>query len=138
MLPEDGRLDYILTHKDRLVLVVPKGHRLASGPIDFDELFKERFIMISQPESPQLYETIMSIFSAHHFVPRVVQRYDKAESVLLSVGSGLGVAILPEGLTKAFLPDAVERVRLEDVSAEIEYVCAWPKHLHNPQLKAVP
>jgi DNA-binding transcriptional LysR family regulator len=132
MLPKDGRLDYIVTHRDKLVLVVPKGHRLAQGALDFDKLFQEKFIMISQPESPQLYSKVMDVCAAHHATPKVIHRYDKAESVLLSVGSGLGVAILPMGLTKAFLPDAVDVIPLDPESHEIDYVCAWPKLSKNP------
>ncbi len=135
MIPEDGRLDYIITHKDNLVLVVPKGHKLTHETLDFPTLFNERFIMISQPESPQLHSQIMDIFAAQHTVPKVVQRYDKAESVLLSVGSGLGVSILPQGLTKAFSSDAVDVVPLDFPGAEIEYVCAWPKIMSNPSSK---
>ncbi len=132
MLPKDGRLDYIVTHRDKLVLVVPKGHRLTQGELDFDKLFQEKFIMISPPESPQLYSKVMDICAAHKAIPRIIHRYDKAESVLLSVGSGLGVSILPMGLTQAFLSDAVEVISLGNEGHEIEYVCAWPKQSKNP------
>jgi len=132
MLPKDGRLDYVVTHRDKLVVVVPKGHRLSCGKLDFEKLFQEKFIMISEPESPQLYSKIMEICAAHHTIPRVIHRYDKAESVLLSVGSGLGVSILPKGLTHAFLPDTVDVIPLGSNGYEIEYVCAWPKQSTNP------
>ena len=114
------------------MIVVPKGHSLTKGKLDFEKLFHEKFIMISQPESPQLYGKIMEICAAHNAMPKVVHRYDKAESVLLSVGSGLGVSILPMGLTKAFLPDAVDVIPLDPDGHKIEYVCAWPKQSQNP------
>jgi DNA-binding transcriptional LysR family regulator len=132
MLPKDGRLDYVITHRDKLVLVVPKGHRLAQGRLDFNKLFQEKFIMISQPESPQLYSKVMEICAAHNTVPKIIHRYDKAESVLLSVGSGLGVSIVPMGLTQAFLPDTVDIIPLEPEGPEIDYVCAWPRQSRNP------
>ena len=132
MLPEDGRLDYILTHRDKLVLVVPKDHRLTHGKLDFNKLSQEKFIMISQAESPQLYNKIMEICTTHNTMPRVIHRYDKAESALLAVGSGLGVSILPLGLTKAFLPDTVDVIPLDPDGPEIDYVCAWPRQTRNP------
>lgn len=135
MLPDDGRFDYILTHRDKLVLVVPKGHRLTRGDFDFSSLFHENFIMISPPESPQLYDQIMKLFSSYHKLPKVVHRYDKAESVLLSVSSGLGVTILPMGLTKAFFSGDVDIIPLESEGIEIDYVCAWPKQARNPSSK---
>lgn len=88
--------------------------------------------MISQPESPQLYSKVMEICAAHNTTPKVIHRYDKAESVLLSVGSGLGVSILPMGLTQAFLQDAVEVIPLDPEAPEIDYVCAWPRQSKNP------
>ncbi len=132
MLPKDGRLDYVVTHRDKLVLVVPKGHRLAQDKLDFNKLFQEKFIMISQPESPQLYSKVMEVCTAHNTIPKIIHRYDKAESVLISVGSGLGVSILPMGLTRAFLPDAVDVIPLDQEGLEIDYVCAWPKQSKNP------
>ncbi len=135
MLPKDGRFNYVITHKDKLVLVVPKGHRLTRGEFDFSSIFYENFIMISQPESPQLYDQIMKLLSSYHIMPKVVHRYDKAESVLLSVSSGLGVAILPLGLTKAFFSEDVDIIPLDSEGLEIEYVCAWPKQARNPSSK---
>lgn len=88
--------------------------------------------MISEPESPQLYSEVMAICAAHNATPKVIHRYDKAESVLLSVGSGLGVSILPRGLTQAFLSDAVDVIPLDSESPEIDYVCAWPRQSRNP------
>ncbi len=132
MLPGDGRLDYLVTHGDKLVLVVPKGHRLTQGKLDYNELFQEKFIMISQIDSPQLYSQVMEICAAHHALPRVIHRYDKAESVLLSVSSGLGVSILPRGLTEAILPDAVDVIPLDSKGTEIQYICAWPRQSRNP------
>lgn len=135
MLPKDGRLDYFVTHSDELVLVVPKGHRLTQQVFDAASLANEKFIMISQPESPQLYSQVMEIFAAYHIVPKVIHRYDKAESVLLSVGSGLGSAILPRGLTKVFLSENVDVIPLNAKGLQIDYVCAWPKHMQNPSAK---
>ncbi|NLO49448.1 MAG: LysR family transcriptional regulator [Clostridiales bacterium] len=132
MLQKNEHLDYVITHRDKLVVVVPKGHKLTKGKLDFDKLFQEKFIMISQPESPQLYSKVMDISAAYQTTPKVIHRYDKAESVLLSVGSGLGVSILPMGLTQAFLPDAVDVIPIDREGNEIEYVCAWPKQSRNP------
>ena len=135
MLPKDGRFDYVETHRDKLVLVVPKGHRLTHGTFDFESLYHENFIMISQPESPQLYDQIMKLFISYHKMPKIVHRYDKAEAVLLSVSSGLGVSILPSGLTKAFLSEDVDIIPLDSEGLEITYVCAWPKQARNPSSK---
>jgi hypothetical protein len=36
------------------------------------------------------------------------------------------------GLTKAFLPDAVDVIPLDMEGSEIDYVCAWPRQSKNP------
>ena len=88
--------------------------------------------MLSQSENPQLYDKVMEISAAHHIIPKVIHRYDKAESVLLSVGSGLGVSILPTGLLKPYLSDMVDVIPLDPEGPKIEYVCAWNRQSKNP------
>lgn len=100
--------------------------------MDFNKLFHEKFIMISEPVSPELYNKVMEFCAAYNALPKVIHRYDKAESVLLSVGSGLGVATLPSGLIKAYFLDAVDVIPLNPEGPEINYICAWPKQGGNP------
>ncbi len=132
MLPQDNQMDYLITHRDTLVLVVPKGHRLANRPLDFSELKDERFITVSEVSGSLLYHQIEAICEANHYSPQIVNRYDKAESVLLSVSAGLGIAILPRALPSVFWPEKVNIVPIPNSNTERPYIVAWHKHLPNP------
>ena len=135
MLPADDRLDWIVTHKDHMVLVVPKGHRLTNGRFDFARLADERFLISVEPGSPLLYNQILEICKAHGYSPNIMNRYDKAESVLLAINAGLGVSIMPAALPKVFFPNSLDIIPIEDMNTDRTYIAAWPKQLSNPSAK---
>jgi DNA-binding transcriptional LysR family regulator len=135
MLPADGRMDWIVTHKDRMVIVVPKGHSLTQGEFDFRRLENERFLISMEPGSPLLYNHIMSICKAHGYIPDIMNRYDKVESVMLAINAGLGVSIMPETLPKVFFPNSLDIIPIEDMNTDREYIAAWPKQMKNPSAK---
>lgn len=136
MLPDDtSQLDYLPTHRDTLVLVVPKGDPLTKEPLDFKKLHRERFIMQAKNNSPLLHDQINLLCEKHRFTPRIVQRYDMAEPVLLSVAAGLGISILPFGLAHSLAPDSVDTIPIEDEELQTVYICAWPREQSNPTAK---
>ncbi len=135
MLPSDDRLEWIETHKDRMVLVVPKGHPLTKGEFSFDRLEGERFLISIEPGSPLLYNHILEICRAHGYDPSIMNRYDKAESVLLAVNAGLGVTIMPETLPKVFFPNSLDIIPIDDMNTDRIYVAAWPRQMTNPSAK---
>lgn len=135
MLREGDEIESMVTHHDRLVLVVPKGHCLGGGLTDFGQIRQERLILLAEKQSPHIYREIMELFHRHATLPRVMQRYDKAETVILSVGAGLGITILPAGLVRTFPNPNVETVELPGDEMELTYVMAWPKELNNPSAK---
>ena len=135
MLSDSTERESMVIHRDRLVLVVPKGHRLTEGPAGFGQIRQERLILLAEQQSPAVYQAILELFHRHATLPRVMQRYDKAETVILSVGAGLGVTILPAGLVQTFPNPNVEMVELEGPGLELTYVMAWAKELSNPSAR---
>lgn len=135
MLPEGEQMEHMVTHRDETVMLVPKGHPLASKPLDFYQLNFQRIIMLSEEQSPQLYRQVVQMFARHGLTPRVAQRYDKAETIVLSVTAGLGISFLPRGLVQAFNPSGVEMISLPGENLELTYVMAWPKLQNNPSAR---
>lgn len=132
MVPEGGGFDCIHTHQDYLCLAVPKNHRLAGKPVDFAELKNERFIGVSETDGPALHEEIMKVCSARGYRPNVVCKYDRAEAVLLSVGAGMGISIIPEALSRVFYSENVSFARIEGEDAVRNYAVAWRKNNTKP------
>jgi DNA-binding transcriptional LysR family regulator len=132
MLPEDGRLDYLVTHTDNLVVVVPKGHPLTKKPLDFEALGRERFLISFEPGYPLLYNQILDVCRAHNYVPKNMNRFDKAESVLLAISAGLGVSIMPTALPAQYFTNAVDIIPIDDMDTHRTYIAAWPRKTTNP------
>ncbi|MCI9576747.1 MAG: LysR family transcriptional regulator [Clostridiales bacterium] len=132
ILPEGDDFDFLVTHTDHLGVVVPKGHPMLQEPLNFSALKAEKFIMVSEEESPLLYMQVLDVCRAHHFSPQIINRFDTVKSVLLSVGAGLGVSILPLAIPRMILPELVEVIPIDDMDTSVTYVAAWKKEILNP------
>lgn len=133
MVPTGDTFDYLISNVDKLCLTLPKGHPMAESPLDFSKLKGERFISISEAEGPALYAQIRAVCEEMGYEPQITNRYDTAETVLLAVGAGLGISILPQAITKVFFSDNVETIPIQDSeSAGRTYVVAWHRQSVNP------
>ncbi|WP_330332072.1 LysR family transcriptional regulator [Streptomyces sp. NBC_00536] len=91
---------------DRLVGLVPEGHRLAgAGRVGMAELAGEPWIA----GCPRCRRHLVDVCEAAGFTPRIDFATDDYPAVVGLVGAGLGVAVLPEL--------AVESVRAKGVAA---------------------
>ena len=108
---------------------------LADEPLDFSRLTGERFIAISESDGPALYNEIRHVCETRGFSPNVVCQYDRAEAVLLSVGAGTGIAIVPEAVASVFYSNNVKLKRIPGSDAIRTYVVAWHRNVTNPAAK---
>ena len=132
MVPEGELFDYIVTHYDRLCVAFPADHPLAKEELDFSKLKNERFITVSQTDGPALRKEIQHVCEVRGYKPNIVCQYDRAESVLLSVGAGTGIAIVPEALSSVFYVNNVVLKQIPGDDALRTYVIAWQKNQQNP------
>ncbi|MGW6455863.1 LysR family transcriptional regulator [Streptomyces sp. NPDC055078] len=78
---------------DRLVGLVPEGHRLAdSGTVTIGDLADEPWIA----GCPRCRRQLVEVCEAAGFTPRIDFATDDYPAVIGLVGAGLGVAVLPE------------------------------------------
>jgi LysR family transcriptional regulator, transcription activator of glutamate synthase operon len=88
------RFGWLPLGNQALVLVVPKGHRLAqSAQIDLAALHDEPFLVLGQRFDAR--QRADALCAAAGFSPRVVLEADNFMTVRGYVAAGLGVAILP-------------------------------------------
>ncbi len=127
MLPDSEEFDSLHTHSDQLCLVAPKGKA-----VSLDNLQSERFILVTENESPILYMQLMEFFRSRRFSPHIVNESDNVRAVLLSVSAGLGVTILPASQPQTFLADQLD---IYPLGMEIAYAVAWKRSLLNPAAK---
>jgi DNA-binding transcriptional LysR family regulator len=132
MVPAGSTFDFIVSNTDNLCMAFPKNHPMADKPLDFSKLSGERFIAVSESDGPALYGEIAKVCAARGYTPNVTCQYDRAEAVLLSVGAGLGISIIPEALSRVFYSENVSFTRIPGDDTLRTYVIAWRRDIINP------
>ncbi|MFE3494937.1 LysR family transcriptional regulator [Streptomyces sp. NPDC059175] len=102
---------------DRLVGLVPEGHRLAeAGDVSIADLADEPWIA----GCPRCRRQLVAVCEGSGFTPRIDFATDDYPAVVGLVGAGLGVAVLPELALESVLPKGARTVTVEpSVSREI-------------------
>lgn len=60
-------------------------------------------------------------------VPNIINYYNRADAVILSVDAGIGLAILPGELKRLYQHPNVATLRIPGEDAQVTYVIAWRK-----------
>ncbi|WP_189737873.1 LysR family transcriptional regulator [Streptomyces tendae] len=96
---------------DRLVALVPDGHRLArtEGSVAIGELARESWIA----GCPRCRGQLVEVCEGAGFSPRIDFATDDYPAVVGLVGAGLGVAVLPQLAVESVRPRGVRTVALE-------------------------
>ncbi|MFD5052518.1 LysR family transcriptional regulator [Streptomyces tendae] len=96
---------------DRLVALVPEGHRLArtEGSLAIGELARESWIA----GCPRCRGQLVEVCEGAGFSPRIDFATDDYPAVVGLVGAGLGVAVLPQLAVESVRPRGVRTVALE-------------------------
>lgn len=95
---------------DRLVGLVPEGHRLAdAGAVSIADLADEPWIA----GCPRCRRQLVAVCEESGFTPRIDFATDDYPAVVGLVGAGLGVAVLPELALESVLPKGARRVTVE-------------------------
>ena len=111
--------------EERFIVAVPSGHRLAKcSGIRLADLAEEPFITFSEQNSPMFHGIVSAICSRSGFQPRAVQEATHVHTVIGLVGSGLGIAIVPEIARDLPMTGAVF-ANLEGASPTTQLLIAW-------------
>lgn len=132
MAPQSEVFSVLPVWEDELCLVTPKTHPLAQGIADPKLLQKERFVLLSEEESPIVYMQVMHYFRACRMAPHVVNVSSDVRAVLLAVSAGLGVTILPSSQAGELLGDRLSAVSLDGLADSVAYAMVWKKAMLNP------
>ncbi|MFE9015805.1 LysR family transcriptional regulator [Streptomyces sp. SID5594] len=95
---------------DRLIGLVPEGHRLADAEsVSIGELADESWIA----GCPRCRRQLVEVCEASGFTPRIDFATDDYPAVMGLVGAGLGVAVLPELAVESVRPKGARTVAVE-------------------------
>jgi LysR family transcriptional regulator, benzoate and cis,cis-muconate-responsive activator of ben and cat genes len=90
-------------HSEPFALVVAKNHPLArTKNISIADVANEPFIAYGRRWAPSFYEVWTAICHNAGFEPTVIQETGEMSTAVALVAAGLGVAIIPEGITRGY------------------------------------
>jgi DNA-binding transcriptional LysR family regulator len=121
----------LLLARDRLCLIVPKGHRLAGAEtIGPQSLAGERLIAAPATVAPTLRTAIGHYCAAGGVVPHFAFEPRLQHTIIRLVQEGLGVALIPQSLCDDLAEGVVSRT-LDD-APEFDVVLCAPRAAGNP------
>lgn len=119
-------------HHERLMLVLPAGHRLAGRKtLSFDDVVDEPFVMCRRHEHALLQHIILRRCDEVGFRPRVVQEVGGKTLMMELVAAGVGLTVVPESSSYSTRPGLVYR-RVVDSIAPVTMAAIWRRENANP------
>ncbi len=132
MMPENSRvLDYKVTGTSQLHLFVNKDVHSDIDVSDWTNVGTNRFVSVPETDFT-LSNQIKKVCSNRGVIPDIINFYNRADTILLSVNSGVGIAILPPELFDPYRFPNVAAYPIEGRDAALSSVVAWHKDGSNP------
>jgi DNA-binding transcriptional LysR family regulator len=131
MVSGNNMVDYLVSHHDQYCLALPNQHLLADQPLDFTKLADEPFVIISLADAPLLHNQILGICRQRGYIPKISSHYNRADAILLSVGAGAGISILPRELVQVYHSENVTCIPIPGDDCVLTSVITWKKNMTN-------
>ena len=131
MAKNSAKFDFLITHHDRLCLVLPAGVPEPDDMNDFSFLGDMAFIGLRATNSPMMQNDITRIFLLRNYSPRITNRCNRMEDALRSVANGVGFSILPLSIVRYYDNQSVHCVPFEDSELFVNCVAAWRRNNRN-------
>ena len=124
MIPMNDGVKYFVTGTEQLHLFIHKNIADKINIEDWSTLQRLRFISVSEIDFA-LSGQVKSICSNRGIKPDTINYFNQADMLLLAVNSGIGIAILPPGLTYFYNFPSVVAIPISGDDATIKSVVAW-------------
>lgn len=122
---------------DPLVVVMPKGHRLAKKKSLFASDLQEEPLVVGTESSWSVYRRlIFSEFYRLNVSPVISQEAPTPSAIIALVTAGMGLTIFPKAYSENFARHLVQRPLAGEQNA-MNIVCAWNQADTNPALQAM-
>ena len=120
--------------RSRIVLALPKGHRLSKrAALNVEDLAEEPFVEVVSYDAIGYHGLVRGICAQAGFVPRVVQEVDSVDTAAACVAAGIGVSLVCAHLDVPF-PGVVYRA-LRPPGPRVDIVAVWRDDDDNPLIR---
>lgn len=121
---EEFRQEQLL--EDRLVLVMPAGHRLEDRPSPLRRASNDPFVLLSAQRAPGFHRHVLRLCAKMGFNPRAAQEANEFHTILAFVAAGAGLAFVSESFMRSRPAPAGVVVRpIEDSEARWTIGAIW-------------
>lgn len=127
MLPSGNMFEYLPTCKEPLHLFVPKDKADKINLNDWSTIKEYPFVSVPQTDT-MLSRQVLRVCRNRGMEPRIINYYNRAETVVISVNSGVGVAILPAALGRLYQCPNVVTFPIDGADATLTSVVAWKEN----------
>ncbi|HWP19695.1 MAG TPA: LysR family transcriptional regulator [Burkholderiaceae bacterium] len=112
--------------REPLVLALPGDHPLARRPrLALRDVLAEPLVIFPRAITPSLYDAVLSLYSARRVPPRIEQEAIQMQTIVNLVSAGMGVAWVPESVTRLQRPGVAYRpMRGAELACETSLI--WP------------
>jgi DNA-binding transcriptional LysR family regulator len=124
MVTDDKTYDYIVIKRDRLNLFVNKEIAHTIDLSDWSTVGCYPFVSVPLSDSRLAGQTQL-VCKNRGIKPHIINYYNRAESVVLSVNAGIGIAILPGELGRLYQRPNVVTFPIEGDDATVTAVFSW-------------
>jgi LysR family hydrogen peroxide-inducible transcriptional activator len=124
---DDERLEVEPLFSERLLLALPRGHRLCrKKQVTMVDLREERFLLLAEMHC--LGEQVLSYCRAHECQPRIACRSAQIATMQALIEEGLGITLLPEMAARDARSKGVIFRRLAGPGPSRTITAVWRKH----------
>ncbi|MFC3800192.1 LysR family transcriptional regulator [Cohnella sp. GCM10012308] len=128
---DDSLYDSFIVIDDRMMAVLPAGHRFASETaLALEDLSAEPFVLFRAEFT--LRGRITAACEAAGFSPNIVAESSQWDFIVQMVGEGLGIALLPATICAQLHPGRVRTVELAPPGLPWQLVMAWRREGYLP------
>ncbi len=134
--PFSRRFETQTLYACQMVVVLPPGHVLAKPgrlPLEVKGLKGQTLLTLSPETRPGYVQMLDALCVAADFAPTATHAVDKVENLLGMVAAGYGVAILPDMVSRASVPDCPVRT-LRSPARPFRLTLVWRRDALSPLL----
>ncbi|WP_188052409.1 LysR substrate-binding domain-containing protein [Aureimonas fodinaquatilis] len=107
-LQDRSNIRLVPFRQEKMVLAVPRGHRLAGAQtVEIGDLAEEVFLTFPFSEGPGFESQFLSACQRAGFSPTISQEVSQMLTKLMLVATGAGIALIPIAFTAVPMPDVV-------------------------------
>ena len=114
--------------QEPLVMALPESHPAAARPVAHGlrlaELAAEPLVIFPRQIAPSLFDAVLAAYRAQGATPRIAQEAIQMQTIVNLVSAGMGVAWVPESVTRLQRPGVVYRAVL-DAGLRCETSLVW-------------